>query len=83
MKTVSISYHEKNYKVNISFLEAWPDGFYKIDWEDKDLLKLYSSPVYISKSANRLVIPPVKTLNEVTFLMSLISAIFFHFETTT
>lgn len=80
MKTVSISYQKKTYKVNISFLTAWPDGFYKIDWDDKDLLKLYSSPVYVSKSADRLVIPPVKTLDEATFLMSLATAIFFHFE---
>lgn len=75
MKTINISHNGKNYKVNISYLPAWPEGYYKADLIDKELLDDFRSPIYISKNEGKLSLPPFKNLAEATFLMSLVTGI--------
>lgn len=77
MKTIQIINNKKQYNVNIEFINAYPKGYYKIDYEDEELLKIIPSPVFIEcKNDNSLSISHVSNLEQLTFLTSILSSIF-------
>ncbi len=77
MKTIQIIHPKKNYNVNIEFINTNGNGYYKIDYEDEELLKIIPSPVFIEcKNDNSLSISNVSNLEQLTLLTSILTGIF-------
>jgi hypothetical protein len=77
MKTINIDYNSKNYQVEVSLQNAFPYGYYKIDYDNHELLKIIPSPVFFEcKNNNSLSIPHVSNLEQLTLLTSIVSGIF-------
>ncbi len=77
MKTIQIIHSDKYYNINIEFISAFPYGYYKISYDDKELTKIISSPVFIEcKTDNSLSISHVSNLEQLTLLNSILTEIF-------
>jgi hypothetical protein len=77
MKTINIDYNSKNYQVEVSLQNAFPYGYYKIDYDNDELLKIIPSPVFFEcKNNNSLSISHVSNLEQLTLLTSIVSGIF-------
>jgi hypothetical protein len=77
MKTISIIHNDKHYFVNIEFIYAHQYGYYKINYENEELIKIIPSPVFIEcKNDNSLSISHVGNLDQLTLLTSILTGIF-------
>ena len=77
MNKIQIINANKKYNLNIEFINAFPIGYYKIDYEDVELLKIIPSPVFIEcKNDNSLSISHISNIEQLTFLTSILTAIF-------
>lgn len=77
MKKIQIDYKNDIYEVNVTYINAFPYGYYKIEWDNAELLKIIASPVYISSNKEGgLSIPYCTNLAELTLLFSITSGIF-------
>ena len=77
MRIISIKHEDKPYNINLTDVNAYPYGYYKIEWDNETLLEIKSSPIYIEhREENRLVLPSIKNFEELTFVVSIIHGIF-------
>ena len=77
MKTIQITYENVNYDVIFEYINAFPNGYFKVSWEDDNLKRLYKSPIYITyKAENKLQLPDFSTHLEGSFYMSIATGIF-------
>ena len=82
MRTIPITHEDKSYEINLTHVNAYPYGYYKIEWENETLLKIMSSPIYLEhREENRLVLPPFRNFEELTFFSSIAQGIFVDFIT--
>ena len=76
MKKIQIEYDSKNYQIEVYFETSFPIGYYKISWDNIDLLKIIPSPVFLScNKEGGISIPHVNNIEQLTLLTSIVSGI--------
>jgi hypothetical protein len=77
MKTIKIIYESVEYKLTLKYIEAFPNGYFQVHWDDCNLISLFNQPIYIvCKNHNSLHLPYFSTLDEASFHMKIANAIF-------
>ena len=77
MKKLTIIHEDKEYQVEVQLVESYSSGYFKIEWKNKKLQKILTSPIYIEyRCGSGMVLPPARNVKELAFFSSIAQGIF-------
>jgi len=77
MRKIPIIHEDKKYKVEVTLVESYSSGYFKIEWKNKKLQKIIPSPIYMEyRCGSGMVLPPARNVKELTFFTSIAQGIF-------